>query len=196
MEQVRFIGGIASRITLLDEAGRPVTDTARSCWARSLTPVQVVVSCGKRLPRGENLVVQLAEIGGFFGRVDRAIDGGGVIRLQLEEAAREKLAAKISWYRKRVLHGAPEHRSYKRWKPTSRQSTVLMADGSTVDCTLIDVSATGVAVSTPLKPNIGLPLAVGQLVGKVVRHLDEGGFAVQFLSVQDESTVEKLLQPL
>jgi hypothetical protein len=71
-----------------------------------------------------------------------------------------------------------------------------MADGSTVDCTLIDVSATGVAVSTPLKPDIGLPLAVGQLVGKVVRHLDEGGFAVQFLSVQDESIVEKLLQPL
>jgi hypothetical protein len=196
MEQVRFIGGIASRITLLDEAGRPVSNSTLSCWARSLTPAQVVVSCGKRLPRGRNLVVQLAEIGGFLGQVDRAIDGGCVIRLHLDEAAQVKLAAKINWYCKRVLHGVPDHRSYKRWKPASRQTAVLMADGSTADCTLIDVSATGVAVSTPLRPSIGLPLAVGQLVGKVVRHLDDGGFAVQFLSVQDESAVEELLQPL
>lgn len=195
MEHVRFIGGIASRITLLDDAGRPLVESAQSCWARSLTPVQVVISCGKRLPRGENLVVQLSEIGGFAGQVERGVEGGNVVRLMMDEATREKLAAKISWYRKRVLQGAPDNRNFRRWKPTTRQSAVLMADGSTADCVLMDVSASGVAVSAALKPEIGLPLAVGQLVGKVVRHLDEG-FAVQFMAVQDESVVEAMLQPL
>ncbi len=195
MEHVRFIGGIASRITLLDDAGRPLPQSTQSCWARSLTPAQVVISCSKRLARGESLVVQLSEIGGFAGEVDRGVEGGTVVRLLMDEATREKLAAKISWYRKRVLQGAPDHRSFRRWKPASKQSAVLMADGTTADCVLMDVSASGVAVSATLKPDIGLPLAIGQLVGKVVRHLDEG-FAVQFMAIQDESAVEAMLQPL
>ena len=178
MEYVRFIGGIASRITQLDEANRPSLSVTMACWARSITPFQVVVSSPKRFPRGENLVVQLAEIGGFLGQVDRAIEGGFAIRLLMDDAAREKLSAKIRWYRRRAVLGARDNRSSKRWKPATRQSSVLMADGSTFDCTLVDVSASGVAVSTALKPDIGLPLAVGQLVGKVVRHLDDG-FAVQ-----------------
>ena len=195
MEYARFIGGIPTRITLLDKRDRPLPNTAVSCWARSVSPIQMVVSCGQSLTRGQMVAAQLSEIGGVVGRVDRIVEGDVAIRLLLDETARAKLSAKIAWYRKRVLHAADDNRSYKRWRPAVRESTVLMADGSTQRCSLLDVSASGAAVATTLRPDIGMPLAVGQLVGKVVRHLDEG-FALQFLSVQEESAVEGLLLPL
>ncbi|WP_350149846.1 PilZ domain-containing protein [Devosia sp. RR2S18] len=195
IQYARFIGGVASRLTLLDKSDRPVSNSAVSCWTSSLSPIQVVVSCGKQLGRGQKLVVQLAAIGGFLGRVERAVDGGFAIRLLLDEAGRRKLSAKIVWYRKRVLHAAADNRSYKRWRPARRESTLLLADARTASCRVLDVSASGAAVAVELRPGVGEPLAVGQLVGKVVRHLDEG-FAVQFLSIQDEGANEELLLPL
>lgn len=195
MQQPRFIGGIASRVTPLDDTARPIAEAVSPCWTRSLSPSVAVISCKNRLERGQKLIVQMADIGGFLAQVDRNVEGGYAVRLLLDDAGREKLTAKIVWYRLRVLRAAAEHRTYKRWRPAIRRSTVLLADGTTAVCSVLDVSATGVAVSSGLKVEIGAPLAVGQLVGKVVRLVEEG-FAVQFATVQEENAVEQMLQPL
>ena len=61
-----------------------------------------------------------------------------------------------------------------------------------MDCFVIDISTSGVAVSADVQPEIGTPLAVGSLVGRVVRHLDDG-FAVQFVQVVDADGLEQKL---
>jgi hypothetical protein len=52
------------------------------------------------------------------------------------------------------------------------------------------MSISGAAVSADISPAIGTPLAVGKIVGRVVRHF-VGGFAVQFVELQDLETLEQ-----
>ena len=65
-----------------------------------------------------------------------------------------------------------------------------MADGTTTECVVMDVSASGIAVSADLIPDIGTPVAVGKVVGRVVRHFNDG-FAVQFAQLQDTGRAGK-----
>jgi hypothetical protein len=61
-----------------------------------------------------------------------------------------------------------------------------------VPCFVIDISVSGAAVSADISPEIGTPLAVGWVVGRVVRFVP-GGFAVRFVELQDRQAVEALV---
>ena len=54
------------------------------------------------------------------------------------------------------------------------------------------MSASGVAVSAEVQPPIGMPLAVGACVGRVVRLLPDG-FAVKFIEEQKRNDLERLV---
>ena len=69
---------------------------------------------------------------------------------------------------------------------------MIFADGTYRDCFIIDMSASGAAVSADMQPDLGMPLAIGSCVGRVVRHFREG-FAVKFVETQDEAQIEKLV---
>jgi hypothetical protein len=66
---------------------------------------------------------------------------------------------------------------------------VLRADGSIQNCFVIDMSVAGVAVSADFVPEPGEVLAVGSVIGRVVRVFREG-FAIRFVSLQDSDTLE------
>jgi hypothetical protein len=68
---------------------------------------------------------------------------------------------------------------------------LLFADGSMRTCFVIDLSVTGAAISGDIVPDVGTVIAVGKIVGRVVRHL-EAGFAVKFEDMQDRANVESL----
>jgi hypothetical protein len=67
-----------------------------------------------------------------------------------------------------------------------------MADGSTHPCFIIDYSVSGVAVSTAVQPPVGMPLAVGACVGRVVRLLPNG-IAVRFVEKQTIRDLDRLV---
>jgi hypothetical protein len=69
---------------------------------------------------------------------------------------------------------------------------LVFADGTHKSCFVIDMSATGAAVSADVQPEVGMPLAVGSCVGRVVRHLREG-FAVKFVKLQNTGNLERLV---
>ena len=64
------------------------------------------------------------------------------------------------------------------------------ADGTVCGCFVIDMSVSGVAVSADIQPEIGMPLAVGACVGRVVRIFPEG-FAVKFVEPQSRDDLER-----
>jgi hypothetical protein len=68
----------------------------------------------------------------------------------------------------------------------------MLADGSVRGCFVIDMSASGAAVSADLTPQLGDVLAVGKIVGRVVRLFAEG-FAVRFIELQDPDALPHLL---
>jgi hypothetical protein len=76
--------------------------------------------------------------------------------------------------------------------PRRPGSRLLFGDGSEMPCLIIDMSSSGAALSADIRPPLGYPLAVGKVVGKVVRYL-EVGFAVQFLEERAVEDLERLL---
>jgi hypothetical protein len=71
-------------------------------------------------------------------------------------------------------------------------STLTFASGDTASCLVMDMSATGVAVSADAVAPVGTVVAVGSVVGRVRRHFPEG-FAVAFIAPQDVEQLETLL---
>jgi hypothetical protein len=118
-----------------------------------------------------------------------------VIEIIAPRQERYRLGTKIEWYEKFKNHDVPNQRQHLRIMPKDPYSTLVMADGTTTDCIVLDVSASGVAVSADIIPVIGTPLAVGKVVGRVVRHFRDG-FAVHFAQLQELEAIERLIARL
>lgn len=138
---------------------------------------------------GERVITHCDEFGRLEGAIMRLLDRGFVMSITATDEERASLAAKIEWYEKNKNHDASDGRGHKRIIPKEPRSMLILADHSRLQCFVIDMSVSGVAVSADISPKIGMPLAVGKIVGRVVRHF-AGGFAVQFVELQDLETLE------
>jgi len=109
-------------------------------------------------------------------------------------ATRERLANKLAWLEEKLKNPSiPELRKGgMRIVPTNPHSTITLADGAIHECFIVDVSVGGVAVSAQLQPPIGMPLAIGTCIGRVIRHLATG-FAVKFVEKQKQLDFERLI---
>jgi len=141
---------------------------------------------------GERVIIHCDEFGKLEGTIIRVLDRGFVVQIAATDEERRKLAVKIDWYEKNKNHDLSENREHKRIIPNDPHSKLIFTDGSVLECFVIDMSVSGVAVSADIKPEIGTPLAVGKLVGRVVRHLDDG-FAIKFVALQDPDGLEQAL---
>jgi hypothetical protein len=159
-----------------------------TCHALSLaTPVTAEL--------GGRVIAHVPEFGKLEGPIIRVLDGGFIMELIMPKNERYELAAKIEWYDKRKNHDIEDSRRSARIIPRNPYSTLVLADGTTTDCLVKDVSTTGVAIHADLMPEIGSPVAVGKVVGRVVRRFSDG-FAVHFIQEQDPEAVENLIARL
>jgi hypothetical protein len=144
---------------------------------------------------GGRVITHCSEFGKLDGSITRVLDRGFVVRIAATERERRKLAARVEGYEKFKNYDIVDRRAHKRIVPINPSSTLFLGDGSQTDCFIIDISTTGVAVSADIQLEIGTPLAIRSLVGRVVRHLDDG-FAVQFVHAADVDSLEqKLIAP-
>jgi hypothetical protein len=192
---VRIVLSLPGRFTLAsrrDMEGQrrefPCRIINMSCHAVTLaTPVTGNV--------GERVIALVDQFGKLEGPIMRVMDGGFVMEIIAPKRERRRLAAKIEWYEKHKNHDAHDHRDHIRIIPRNPYSTLVLADGTTTECLVMDVSASGIAVSADVIPEIGTPVAVGKVVGRVVRHFDDG-FAVQFAQLQEQDAIEDLIAPV
>jgi hypothetical protein len=192
---VRFIGAVAGRYALSERRepgeGKVPVYACRLCSISTRLMVCAAPVVGKR----DELVTSHFDAFGILrGRISRQLPSGFVVDLIVTEEEREKLAAKIRWQKLRVLDNIPDRREHRRILPRDPRTVITLADGSRVPCFVIDISQTGVAVSAAIWPALGTPMAVGKLVGRVVRHLDVG-FAMQFIQMQPFEQLEALIAP-
>jgi hypothetical protein len=127
------------------------------------------------------------------GKIRRHVEGGFVMAIDADQEERERLAARIDWYKKRTFAGVTDKRAHRRFLPREPRSALVLASGVVLQSLVIDMSASGAAVSADADPQIGEPLAVGRVVGRVVRKL-EVGFAIQFLEPLEAGEVEDMLK--
>lgn len=103
------------------------------------------------------------------------------------------MSEKLTWLEKKQRDASvQELRNDARFVPQVSHTFLTLADGSTHPCFIIDVSTAGVAISCEYDPPIGIPLAVGACVGRVIRKFDNG-FAVKFAEKQQWDDVVRLI---
>jgi hypothetical protein len=163
-----------------------------ACRTSKVSPFQMMVDVPVTGAIGERVISYFGELGKIDGWIRASVRGGFMFELAVTRAMREQLASKMSWLDKQQREAVVDARAQERIIPANPHSEIVFADGKTESCLVIDMSASGVAVSAETQPPIGMPLAVGRTIGRVVRHFREG-FAVKFVELQSRERLESLI---
>lgn len=163
-----------------------------ACRAVNVSPWLFTLATPVSGPVGERVITHFKNFGKLQGLIVRILSRGLVFKVNATDEERSRLAAKIEWMAKNRNLELPNERRHKRIIPKNPHATLIFSDGSTLGCFVIDMSSSGLAVSADAVPKSGAVLAVGKIVGRVIRRFNEG-FAVQFVQVQDPRLLEKRL---
>jgi hypothetical protein len=163
-----------------------------ACRTSKVSPFQMMVDVPVTGAIGERVISYFGELGKIDGWIRESVKGGFMFELAVTRAVREQLASKMSWLDKQQRDAVVDARAQERIIPANPHSEIVFADGSTETCLVIDMSTSGVAVSAQTQPPIGMPLAVGRTIGRVIRHFREG-FAVKFVELQSRERLEGLI---
>ena len=163
-----------------------------ACRVEHITPMEITLSVPVTGNIGDPVLVQVDRLGDVRGFIAKQIRIGFVMSITATESERARLKAKIDWFEKNRARKVVNKRLHDRFTPSNPHSTLILGDGRTLRCFVVDMSASGAAVSANVAVEAGTPLAVGKVVGRVVRHLPSG-FAVQFIQAVDIAVLEDLL---
>jgi hypothetical protein len=182
------IGGQYTLSNWLDIQGKPRNF---ACRTSRVSPFRMIVEAPVLGKIGDRITSYFTDFGNLEGRISDTSVGSFLLDLSMSRAMRKKLSDQLIWLEKKQKDPSiRDSRQQARIIPVSPHSTLTFADGSVQSCFVIDMSVSGAAVSADIQPEIGLPLAVGACVGRVVRHLD-GGFAIKFVEPQHRDHLER-----
>jgi len=85
----------------------------------------------------------------------------------------------VTWLANRQILGLPEDRRHGRIVPRNPVGRLIMPNGISITCRILDVSQSGAGIATQERPPIGTLVTLGKVQGRVVRHLEDG-FAIEF----------------
>lgn len=156
-----------------------------SCHVIDMSPGDVAFRTDHPGELGEKVIAYLDHIGRIEGVVTRLLDGGFAMTIMASERKRDKLAAQLTWLANKHELDLPEDRRHERVAPRNPMSVLRLTDGRQYQCRIIDLSLSGAAVEIDVKPAIGVPVTLGTMRGRVVRHFEDG-IAIEFAVVQRE----------
>jgi hypothetical protein len=192
-DDVRVIVNLPGRYMLASKRNLKGERCEFACRIVNISLAGMALSAPVPGPVGERVIVYSEQFGRLHGAITRVMTTGFVMSIAANPQTREKLAAKLDWLDKQKdSPELPDSRRHARVVPKNPMATILLADGSTTSCLVIDFSDSGVAVSADLYPKLETPLAVGKMIGRVVRRFAEG-FAVEFLEKTPLADVERRL---
>lgn len=138
---------------------------------------------------GDRVIVYLDHIGRVEGKITRIIDSGFAMSVSATPRKRDKLASQLTWLANRDILNLPEDRRHERIVPRNPIATLTLEDGTRLTCRIIDLSMSGAAVSAEKRPPLQSKVALGKVLARVVRNLEEG-FAIEFIHEQHPDTLE------
>ena len=188
----RIIVSVPARYRLANRRDTQGNRREFACRIINISPRSITLIAPVKGAIGDRVITQCDEFGKLEGSIIRTLESGFVISLWLNDNERTKLAVKIDWYENNKNHDIVDGRTHKRRVPNNPQTLLVLADETLLPCFVIDMSASGAAVSADIIPKIGTLLVVGKVVGRVIRHFADG-FAVQFIEPQDVECLEQRL---
>jgi hypothetical protein len=171
---IRYVGSVSGRYTFTTAAEPAVY----ACRTVSLSPGSIVLQGPVAGAVGDRVAMRLEHIGLLNGSVSQLLSGAFHVTLIAGEAEKRRIAARINWLKKHALKQADDKRSGVRFQPRNPRGH-LTVESAEHECFIIDMSATGAALSARLTPPLRTPVVIGNVPGIVIRHF-EGGFGVTF----------------
>jgi hypothetical protein len=163
------------------------------CQSVDLSPGGAAVLAPVKGTIGERVVLYLEHLGRIEGQITRHFENGFAISISATPRKRDKLAAQLTWLANRQSLGLPEDRRHERIVPRNPRTTMRTKDGDEAVVRLVDVSMSGAAVASELRPPIDMEVVIGQTQARVVRHIEDG-IAVEFVHLlspdDDDGTVD------
>jgi hypothetical protein len=188
----RIIVSVPGTYMLADHRNSRGERRTYPCRAVNLSPETIALAAPVNGRLGERAFVTIDHLGKFKGSIIRMLDGGFVMSIVANDEERNKFAAKIDWFEQYKNFDISDQRADARFVPENPRSRIVFADGRSEECFILDLSASGAAISAETVPEIGGVLALATVVARVVRHF-AGGFAVRFVDRQDVQRLEARL---
>jgi hypothetical protein len=139
---------------------------------------------------GERVIAYVDHVGRLEGVIARQFQNGFAMTIGATSRKRDKLAAQLTWLANRHILNLPEDRRHGRITPRNPTGRLILPNGVNVAVRVIDISASGAAIKTDQRPEIGAAVTIGKTTGRVVRHLEEG-FAIEFTRLQHSDFLEE-----
>lgn len=127
----------------------------------------------------ERVVCYLEQIGRVEGKVARHFSHGFALSYSVPLIKREKWADQLTWLANRAALGLPEDRRHGRIVPKHLRTVLRMSDGTELHVRLLDISISGAAIISDMRPALGSEIVLGKTPGKVVRAFGNG-VGIQF----------------
>lgn len=162
------------------------------CRVVEMSPGDLDMNGEKVGQPGERVVAYLDHIGRVEGRILHTMDDGFSMTVVASERKRDKLAAQLTWLANRHELDLPEDRRHERVVPRNPISTLRLPDDQQYQCRIGDLSLSGAALQVEVKPEIGTPVFLGAVRGRVVRHFEDG-VAIEFAIVQERVSLQDAL---
>ena len=139
------------------------------------------------------IIAYIDHVGRIEGKITRHIEGGFAMTIAASSRKRDKLADTLTWLANRHVLNLPEDRRHTRRMPKKSDATLILEDGTSQDCLVIDMSLSGAGLSTTLRPPLGTRVHLGKLGARVVRHFEDG-IAIEFMRIMSDAAIEKTIQ--
>src|SRR5688572_7091250 len=162
------------------------------CQVINMSPGGILLMAPVAGQIGDRVIAYVDHLGRLEGIIARTVPNGFAMTIAATPRKRDKLAAQLTWLANRHILNLPEDRRHGRFVPRNPTAHLVLPNGASVGCRIIDVSLSGagVAIMPHLRPDIGAMVTLGKISGRVVRHLDEG-FAIEFTRLQHPDSVEE-----
>jgi hypothetical protein len=166
-----------------------------ACRTTRVSPFRMMVEVPVVGKLSHRLTSYFPDLGKFDGIISDIVPGGILVELEMSASMRKNFANRLTWLENKQKRPTLRNlRKDERIIPENPHSSLTFANGSIHGCFIIDVSASGAAVSAEVQPPIGMPLAIGSCIGRVIRLLPNG-FAVQFVERQNRNDLARLIAP-
>ena len=171
--------------------GRYMLESRREypCQVVNMSPGGVALVAPVVGNPGERVVAYIDHIGRVEGQIVRPLPNGFAMTVSATVRKRDKLAAQLTWLANRHALGLAEDRRHDRIVPKNSRALLTLANGTRYPCRVIDMSLSGAALASEIRPELGSSVMLGRMQSHVVRHFD-GGIGVEFRSPQLPSVLE------
>jgi hypothetical protein len=159
------------------------------CQVTDMSPGGMAIIAPVSGQTGERVIAYVDHIGRLEGVITRQFQNGFAMTVSATIRKRDKLAAQLTWLANRHILNLPEDRRHGRFTPRNPMARLILSNGLNVPCRIIDLSASGAAIKSDHRPEIGALVTLGKTTGRVVRHLEDG-FAIEFTRLQHADLVE------